>query len=288
VALRARAKKAARVVEEFPPHALMVDVAVIKPEEGRGPEEEQAVADALLRKVGVRSVAILTTPGSGQEHSISKVRWLAGDPNLVVAYKEASLTFHLDLKRRLSRLHRSQGGSVERDRLRGLVQDGERVLVLGAGFGLTPCVLGAHTPCSEVIGVDPDPVAHEFAEENITFNRLDGTVSHIVGDPFDAEFLSTLGMFDRVCAFLPWQRHGCELSLSQIVAPAVSVVKPGGFLHAYARETGDEFDAGSELSRSEVAKACPGREVLFLFKKKVPSKAIGPYVWRVVLDFRLS
>jgi len=120
-------------------HMMMVDVAVL-------PAQDPAVAKVraaeLLRLPHVRSVAV-------RKPASKALEWVAGDPNLEIIYKEAGLAFRLDLARRLSRLSKSQGSQYERQRICEQVEDGERVLVLGAGIGLTPCLLARHTPCAE-------------------------------------------------------------------------------------------------------------------------------------------
>lgn len=264
------------VVHRMPRHTKLGDVAVL-PESA---SDVDAKALELLQLPDVRSVAV-------KEHN-GAARFVAGDPSLNITYKEDGVRFHLDLARRVSRLSRCQGGSGERQRLKNLVKSGERILVLGSGIGITPCYLGALTPCSEVVGLEPEPVAHEFASENITLNRLDGVVRSVVGDPMDAETLQSLGKFDRVCAFLPWHRDGVELPLSTIVAPAVSVVSPGGTLHAYACETQSVWESGPAQAESQMKIACGNRSFELLWRERVPRKSIGPFVFRVGMDFRID
>merc|ERR1740121_53179 len=259
---------------------MMGDVAVLSPR--GGPAEEAAAAAELLRRPGVRSVAALLGAdgrrGAGARH-------VAGDPSLEIVYKEFGLHFRLDLSRHLSRLSRSQGGVDERQRLRGLVQPGERILVLCSRFGLTSCMLGRHTACEEVVGVEPNAVLHESALANIELNRLAGRVSSMLRDPGD---LSDLGRFDRVCAFLPFRRDGVRLALDELVAEAVAATAPGGTLHAYVHESEEEFSAGSRASLLEMARGCAPRGAELLWRGKVPRKSIGRNQYRVGLDFRLG
>ncbi|CAK0820896.1 unnamed protein product [Prorocentrum cordatum] len=128
-------------------HKMMGDVAVLSP--GGGPAEEAAAAAELLRRPSVRSVAALV-PADG--HRGARARHVAGDPNLEILYQEFGLRFRLDLSRQLSRLSRSQGGVDERQRLRSLVQPGERILVLCSRFGVTSCLLGRREPLASGTG----------------------------------------------------------------------------------------------------------------------------------------
>lgn len=240
--------------------------------------EAELQAQALLQLPHVRSVAVM----DGE----TRLRHVAGDPSLEITYREDGLHFQLDLARRVSRLGKSQGSFNERQRIRNLVRAGERVLVLGAGFGLTPCIIGAHTRCSEVVGVERNAAAHEFALANIRRNRLEGKTRSVHADPFGD--LTHLGVFHRVCAFLPFFRERELMPLSEVVASSVAVVAPGGTLHCYAFEKEQELAQGGEEATRQLRLACPGRPVELTWRGKVPRKSIGPFVYRVGMDFLLG
>eukprot|EP00929_Paragymnodinium_shiwhaense_P074506 TRINITY_DN38147_c1_g1_i5.p1 TRINITY_DN38147_c1_g1~~TRINITY_DN38147_c1_g1_i5.p1 ORF type:complete len:281 (-),score=18.13 TRINITY_DN38147_c1_g1_i5:584-1426(-) len=249
-------------------------------------EEERAAAAALLKLRHVRTVVAASyelEEDLGRRNA--SLRWVAGDPSLAIKYKECGLTFHLDLSRRLSRLSRSQGGLEERQRIASQVRPGERILVLGSGFGLTACILGRHTKCAEVVGIDRNAVAHEFAELNVNANHLAAKVFCVHGDPYDP---TALGKFHRVCAFLPFHQHGKLVSLAELDKIA-SVIEPGGVLHCYTFESEDQFSSGgAEQALEQMSEACPERSVELLWRGKVPSKTIGPDGFRVGNDFLLS
>lgn len=265
--------------KEAPKHTMWGDVAVMPPQES---VEAEANAQLLLQLPYVRSVAILDQVGVAQ-HRVKGLRRIAGEASLEITYKECGLHFRLDLAKRLSRLSRSQGGMVERQRICRLVHDGERVLVLGSGFGLTACLIGALTPCSEVIAVEPNLVAHEFAVANIVENNLEGAVRSIFADPLTCNYP---GQFNRVSAFLPFHRDGVLQSLA-ILALVVEAVVPGGTLHCYTFETEEEFVAGPAKAENQMAEACRGRKFERTWRGKVPRKPIGRNGFRVGYDFRL-
>ncbi|CAE7669435.1 TYW1, partial [Symbiodinium sp. CCMP2456] len=179
----------------WPKHKMMVDVAVLTPQEGL---DEAAQAQELLKQPHVRSVTLFEPVGTGHDEERVGVRYVAGDPDLNITYKEAGLAFNVDLKRRLSRLSKSQGGIHERERICQLVQPGERVLV-----------------------------KNEFALENIKANKLDGKVSSLCRNSLD---VAGLGRFDRICAFLKFQ------ALENLEA-LVSAMREGGTLHFYNHES---------------------------------------------------
>lgn len=265
----------------LPRHQMWADVAVLPSDSAN----VKAEAQELLEMPYVRSVAVLEVTGEYHERE-KRLHYVAGDPSLEIIYKESGLQFRLDLARRLSRLSRSQGGPAERRRICQQVAEGERILVLGAGFGLTACILGARAPCREVVGVERNAVAHEFAVANIEANRLCGMVSSIRRDPTE---LDGLGTFDRVSAFLPFHKDGSLIPLAANVKPSLSVLDPGGILHCYTFETEEEFAGeGVELAKHEMAEACGGRAFELLWRDKVPHKSIGPNGYRVGMDFRVE
>ncbi|CAE7687870.1 TYW1, partial [Symbiodinium microadriaticum] len=222
----------------WPKHKMMVDVAVLTPKEGL---DEAAQAQELLKQPHVRSVTIFEPVGTGHDKERVGVRYVAGDPDLNITYKEAGLAFNVDLDRRLSRLSKSQGGIHERERICQLVQPGERVLVLGSGIGLTACLLAARTACREVVALEPDEVKHEFALANIKANKLDGKVSSLCRSSLDVE---GLGRFDRICAFLKFQAL-------ENLEPLVPAIREGGTLHFYNHESKEEYQREpTELLRS--------------------------------------
>lgn len=268
---------------EMPRYYMMCDVAVISP--GGDDIDTQKCADILLQRKDVRTIAVFEPRGSGLAPDRNGVRFVAGDPNLEITYKENGLRFRLDLARRLSRLAKSQGSCDERRRICSLVQPHERILVLGSGIGLTTCLLGAKTACKEVVGIDRDPVAHEFALANIELNELGGRVQSVLGDPYEQ---IEMGGFDRVCAFLTFTRDGKPQTLAGNMAPAVRALAPGGTLHIYDHQTQQEFDSGADKVNQAMADACGDRRFELTWRDKVPHKSIGRNWFRVGLDFRLD
>lgn len=259
----------------WPKHKMMVDVAVLTPQEGL---DEAAQAQELLKQPHVRSVTIFEPVGTGHDKERVGVRYVAGDRDLNITYKEAGLAFNVDLDRRLSRLSKCQGGIHERERICQLVQPGERVLVLGSGIGLTACVVAARTACREVVALEPDEVKNEFALANIKANKLDGKVSSLCRSPLDVE---GLGRFDRICAFLKFQAL-------ENLEPLVPAIREGGMLHFYNHESKEEYEREPiELLRS-MEGMCGNRAVEIAWRGKVPRKSISPNMYRVGVDFRIS
>lgn len=269
---------------QLPRHKMMCDVAVLSPSSG-GDDALMAGARALLELKHVRTAAVFEPWGTGLAPERVGIRHIAGDEDLNVTYKEFGLQFRADLARRLSRFSHSQGSCEERQRIRALVQPGERVLVLGSGIGLATCILARQSKCREVVGIEADPVAHEFAVANVKLNGLEGRARCVHGDPRE---LRHLGKFDRVCAFLTFKRNGQPVTLAANMAPAAEAVAHGGTLHIYDHETNEEFADGPQEAVRSMAEACGDRRFELTWRGKVPKKSIGRNWFRIGLDFRLD
>eukprot|EP00443_Scrippsiella_acuminata_P097577 CAMPEP_0115573790 /NCGR_PEP_ID=MMETSP0272-20121206/1188_1 /TAXON_ID=71861 /ORGANISM="Scrippsiella trochoidea, Strain CCMP3099" /LENGTH=519 /DNA_ID=CAMNT_0003008481 /DNA_START=193 /DNA_END=1750 /DNA_ORIENTATION=+ len=141
---------------------------------------------------------------------------------------------------------------------------------------------------AEVVGVEKDPMAHDFAQANIQANRLGDRARSVLGDPYTFD-LKSLGSFDRVCAFLPFRRDrdGEVIPLSENMALGVQVLNPGGTLTCYNHETQEEFTSEPEEANRSMAVACDGRGFELTWRGKVPRRSIGWNWYRVGMDYRL-
>jgi release factor glutamine methyltransferase len=80
------------------------------------------------------------------------------------------------------------------------VQEGERVLDMGAGCGILGII--AAEKASEVVIVDVNPYAVRCAKENVELNHVRGKVYYVQGDLFTA--LSEKAWFDAVFFNAPY------------------------------------------------------------------------------------
>jgi len=188
----------------------------------------------------------------------------------------------------VSRLQKSQGSFHERKRVRDLVQKGERVLVLCAGFGLTSILIGKLTSCREVVGVDPNLAACTFADTNAILNKCVEKVSTVMGDTMDSNFLQSLGTFDRVIAYLPWKRNGVIQTLADLAAPVIPSIAPGGTLHIYTHETEEALNAGPAGNELLMASVCANRQFKLTAYGKAQKASIALRLYRVGWDFKFD
>lgn len=197
---------------------------------------------------------------------------IAGEDRLTTVHRENGIRLHLDL----ARVYFSVRSAHERARIAAQVKPGERVAVLCSGIGPFPLIIGRHSKAHEVIGIETNPVAHDYALRNLRVNRTIGSVRFLEGDA--AQILPTLGRaFDRILLVLP---HGGEV----LLPCALDALRPGGTLHFYDMQAKGCHSA----TLVKVAIACrkKGRRLHPL--QVVACGHCGPTVHRVCLDAMIN
>ncbi|MFH1850543.1 MAG: class I SAM-dependent methyltransferase family protein [archaeon] len=157
--------------------------------------------------------------------------------------------------------------SNERKRIYQLVKPGERILVMFSGVAPYPLVIAKNTKAKEIAGVEKNPAAHKYAEENVKLNKAPN-IRLFCGDVRD--IVPKLGKFDRILMPLP---KGAEKYLD--VAKKAS--KRGTVVHFYDFLNERDF----ELAEKKIRKSFKRAESLGLVK----CGQYGPGVFRVCLDF---
>jgi len=125
--------------------------------------------------------------------------------------------------------------STERERITKLVQKGEKVLVMFAGAGPYPINIAKNAEPEVVIGIELNPYAVLFFEDNIILNKLEGKVKAIEGDVKDI-VPQLKEDFDRVIMPLPKESEN-------FLYLATKRIKKGGTIHLYKILHENEVDA---------------------------------------------
>lgn len=199
---------------DLPRHDLIGGIAILlEPGAGAGSAE-------LL--IGSRpSIHTVLAPGGPVEGEFRTRRFsvLAGTPATRTRYTEYGLRFEIDL----SLAYFSPRLSGERQRVLGLVKEGERVLDMFAGVGPFAITLSARAGI--VWAADINPGAVGLMQENITLNKA-GNVLPILADAARLPCILP-GGFDRVVMNLPF-------GAAKFLDAALALCRPGGTLHLYA------------------------------------------------------
>ncbi|MBU7016595.1 MAG: methyltransferase [Theionarchaea archaeon] len=214
--------------------------------------QEYEIARAIYERENSISV-VLRKLGRYGEFRKEKVKILIGERTDTV-YREFGITIHIDLRE----AYFSEREKTERQRLKNLVNDSERILVLFAGVGIIPLVLTKDSQV-EVTAVEKNEKAFILMKENIEQNALKGIIHPILKDVYAFKG----GEFDRVIVPQPYRCNSFEW--------VKSYVKKKGFLHYY-----------TWISTKQVLKPFPGFEITR--RKRLFSYAPG--VWKVCFDMQ--
>ena len=154
------------------------------------------------------------------------------------------------------------------------MKPGERVLVVGSGCGVYPCVLAKNTRAEEIVGIELNPLGHQYALENVRLNRLKN-VRFLEGDVHDV-LPDLRESFDRIVMPLPT----VALDLLLLVLP---VAKSGAVIHVYAFEK----EAAPSGVREQVRKLCKKARVNYSIQRLVKCGQVAQRTFRVCADTKI-
>ncbi|MDV2480932.1 methyltransferase [Methanoculleus sp. Wushi-C6] len=197
---------------ELPRHELVGGIAIMQE------NDLEAARRLLASRPSLETVLFPETAVEG-EYRTRRFAVLAGVPATRTRVTEYGLHFDVDL----ALAYFSARLSTERQRVLGLMEEGERVLDMFAGVG--PFAIALARRAGVVVAADLNPAAVHLLVENIALNRATNVVPMLA----DAGHLSRLGFapFDRVVMNLP-------LAAAQFLPAAAALCRDGGTIHLYA------------------------------------------------------
>ncbi len=242
-------------------------VAIVEVPEGVDPAE--AAREVSSRHRHVKSVLIKRGPREGEER-LRRYEVVWGDENTEVIHKEHGYRLRLDPRR----VYFSPREATDRMEVASMVRPGERVLVMFAGVGPYAVAIARTQPeVREVVGVEINPDAVRYFEENIRLNRLEGKVRAILGDVREV-CPSMFGEFDRVVMPLP---KGAYMFLDL----ALRCLRPeGGVIHFYYWGGEDAPERAAALIEGAASQI--GLEARVLGWRRVGS--YSPRKWKFRID----
>jgi len=196
----------------LPRHELVGGIAIMQ-------EEDQRSAELLLSsRPSLHTVLLPQGPVEG-EYRTRRFTVLAGKNTTRTEVTEYGLTFSVDL----SLAYFSARLAGERQRIRALMREGERVLDMFAGVGPFAITLADKARVVFASDINPDAVALMIS--NTTKNRARTVVPLLA----DALHLSRIGLapFDRIVMNLP-------LAAPEFLDAAFALCRSGGQIHLYA------------------------------------------------------
>ncbi len=192
-------------------------VAVVELPEGA---DEVAIAkDIMGRYKHVKSV-IAKESGRLDPYRLYKFRLIAGDENTEVVHKEHGYLLKLDPQK----VYFSPREAEERMRVANKAKPKERVLVMFSGAGPYAIAIAKTQPKAEVVCVEINSKAVEYADENARLNKVQDRIRNYSGDA--REIVPKMGKFNRILMPLPESAH---LFLDVALAAALK----GATVHLY-------------------------------------------------------
>jgi len=185
--------------------------------------KQKIIANALLEANPQIDTVARILGGHKGEFRVRPVKVIAGKKKLETIHTEWGCKF----KVKLGKVFFSPRLSHERSRIAKKIKKGEDQGVLFAGVGPFAIIFAKHSPVGKVYAVELNPIAAQFAEENIKLNKLEGKVIAFEGDVKEIVPKHLVGKCDRIVMPLP---HGGE----HFLETAFLALKPkGGIIHFY-------------------------------------------------------
>lgn len=233
-------------------------------------KKEKLIAKSFLRFFKNLKVVCKKTKQYSGAFRTPKLKILAGEKRKETVYRENNCMIKLNVER----CYFSPRLGNERKRIASLVKPNETILVMFSGVAPYPLVISKNSKAKLICGVEKNPVAHKYAEENVKLNR----VKNIRLSKGDARLVvpKMKMRFDRLLMPLP---KGAETFLRI----AIPKVKKGGTLHFYDFLEEQNF-RGAEL---KVKDCCRKLKRRCRILRTVKCGQYGPGKFRVCVDARI-
>ncbi|MDD2655919.1 MAG: class I SAM-dependent methyltransferase family protein [Candidatus ainarchaeum sp.] len=255
----------------FSSYDIVGDIAVLEiPDNLRAKEKE--IAEALLKADQKIKVVLRKEGGMEGEYRVRRFSFLAGENRTETIYVEHGVRMRLDL----AKVYFSPRLSHERGRIAENVKAGETVLVMFAGVGPFALVIAKKQKDAKVIGIELNPEAVRYFEENIELNGMEGRVEAVLGDVRKVVPERFAGFADRVLMPLP-------KSAEDFLGVALLAAKKGGTIHFYTFVNRKDGKGAAERKAIEAGNKA-GRKIEIIESREV--RPFSPSTVQIVVDFR--
>ncbi len=234
-------------------------------------KKEKIIAQAYLQQN--KSIETVVKKGAihSGEYRLRKVQVLAGKNSKETVHHENGVEIKLDLEK----TYFSARLGNERLRIARQVKKGESVLVMFSGAGPYLLVLARHSPAKEIYGIEINPLAHQYAVENVSRNGFQARIIILQGDV--RKIIPTLKKkFERIVMPLP--KTG-----EQFLDLALQKIKPGGMIYFYAFVA--EEDIPTE--KLKIKRICQNLGYSVKIIQTVLCGKFSPRISRVCLDLKI-
>ncbi len=235
--------------------------------------KRKTIGEVLLDKVKTaRSVYCQSSPVEG-DFRIRKLELLAGEDKTETEYKEHGCRFKVDVEKTFF----SPRLSTERDRIAGLIKEGEIIINMFGGVGMFSIVAAKKKKC-HVYNIDINPDAVRLCSENILLNKLKGTVESIEGDATKVIEERLLEAGDRVLMLLPERSD-------EFLDSAIKAAKKKAIIHYYCHIHAEKKEQVSSLAPQHFLSVVNVKSEILGAKIVRP---VGPRFYQAVVDAAIS
>ena len=235
--------------------------------------KRKTIGKVLLDKVKTaRSVYCQLSPVEG-DFRIRKLELLAGEDKTETEYKEHGCRFKVDVEKTFF----SPRLSTERDRIAGLIKEGEIIINMFGGVGMFSIVAAKKKKC-HVYNIDINPDAARICSENILLNKLKGTVESIEGDATKVIEERLLEAGDRVLMLLPERSD-------EFLDSAIKAAKKKAIIHYYCHIHAEKKEQVSSLAPQHFLSVVNVKSEILGAKIVRP---VGPRFYQAVVDAAIS
>ncbi|MDE1724820.1 MAG: class I SAM-dependent methyltransferase family protein [Thaumarchaeota archaeon] len=235
--------------------------------------KRKTIGEVLLDKVKTaKSVYYQSSPVEG-DYRIRRLELLAGEDNTITEYKEHGCRFKVDVEKTFF----SPRLATERQRIADLIKDGETVINMFGGVGMFSIVAAKKKKC-HVYNIDINPDAARLCSENISLNKLKGTVQSIEGDAAKVVKDRLQDTGDRVLMLLPERSD-------EFLDHAIMSAKKKSVIHYYCHIHAEKKDQVASLAPQHFLGVVKVKSEILCAKIVRP---VGPRFYQAVVDAAIS
>ena len=235
--------------------------------------KKQVIGKTLLEQVSTaNSVFYQSSPVEG-DFRTRQLEVIAGENKTQTEYKENGCKFIVDVEKAFF----SPRLSTERERIAGLVKDGEIVINMFGGVGMFSLLAAKNTACT-VYNIDLNPIAAQLCKENTHINKLKGKVISLNGDATQVINEQLVGKADRVLMLLPERSD-------EFLDSALLGLKEKGIIHYYSHIHADKKQNAAKLSEEHFLSVNKTDAEIITSRNVRP---VGPRFYQTVVDIKIS
>ena len=235
--------------------------------------KKQIIGKTLLEQVSTaNSVFYQSSPVEG-DFRTRQLEVIAGEDKTQTEYKENGCRFIVDVEKAFF----SPRLSTERERIAGLVKDGEVIVNMFGGVGMFSLLAAKDTACT-VYNIDINPVAAQLCKENAQINKLKGKVISLKGDATKVIEEQLTGKADRVLMLLPERSD-------EFLDSALNCLKDNGTIHYYSHMHADRKQDAPRLSEEHFTSVNKTNAEIITSRNVRP---VGPRFYQTVVDVKIS